>query len=90
MISRSSSQQITTCSSFSSVSVRGSAASFARFVADLEQRGGTPTVEQMPFDEAWWLHVDVDALTPDRELALNTDVVGRTERWLAATFGVDA
>ena len=59
------------------------------FVADLEQRGGTPTVEQTPFDEAWWLHVDVDALTPDRELALNTDVVGRTERWLAATFGVE-
>ncbi len=55
---------------------------------DLEQRGGAPTVEQVPFDEAWWLHVDVDALTPERELAMNTDVVGRTERWLTSALGV--
>ena len=59
-------------------------------VADLEQRGAAPTVEQVPFDEAWWLHVDVDALTPDLELAMNTDVVGRTERWLTGALGVDA
>jgi hypothetical protein len=58
--------------------------------ADLEQRGGAPTVEQVPFDEAWWLHVDVDALTPDLEFAMNTDVVGRTERWLTGALGVDA
>ena len=89
MSSGSRRQQITTFSSFSSGSERGSAGSFAPSSPIFEQRGGTPTVEQTPFDEAWWLHVDVDALTPDRELALNTDVVGRTERWLAATFGVD-
>ncbi|HEX2369028.1 MAG TPA: hypothetical protein VHM94_07335 [Acidimicrobiia bacterium] len=57
--------------------------------ADLEERGGAPTIEQVRFDEAWWLHVDVDALTPDIELAMNTDVVDRTERWLRGVLGVE-
>ena len=77
-----------TCSLSSSVSVLGYARELRALATDLEERGGAPTVEQVPFDEAWWLHVDVDALTPRTQAAMNTDVVGRTERWLTGALGV--